>query len=433
MSVVERNWQTTRPTIRERNKFMFNNDLFSDVKFVVKTADDESERKQVIPAHKFVLSISSPVFEAMFYGKLAETTDSIELRDCEYDSLLELFRYMYSDEVNLSGNNVMGVLYLAKKYMVPSLAEKCTKYLQENLNPSNVFSILPFALKYEEKNLTDQCWKVVDKHTKEALKSDGFATIDRSLLEEVVVRDTLTIEEEIELFKAVDLWAAKECERQGLAADGKKKRSILGEEIIKAIRFAIMDEKDFASVVLDSKILKKEEIVTVIKLLNSVPRFGTDDDISRCCRFNSVSNCRWKYGLSRGEDCILFSVDRDIKLLGVCLFGSENNSYTVELRVGVYGSRTILALKPRQFSSELLKGEKFDYFGFKVLFDNVVLQRNTEYYVEAKITGPDSTCGYKGDSIVTCSGVTFTFKTFSWLSNDTTVQQGQFPGLMFSL
>ena len=32
MSVVERNWQTTRPTIRERSKFMFNNDLFSDVK-----------------------------------------------------------------------------------------------------------------------------------------------------------------------------------------------------------------------------------------------------------------------------------------------------------------------------------------------------------------------------------------------------------------
>ncbi len=51
----------------------------------------------MIPAHKFVLSISSPVFEAMFYGDLAKTGDSIELPDCEYESLLELFRYMYSD------------------------------------------------------------------------------------------------------------------------------------------------------------------------------------------------------------------------------------------------------------------------------------------------------------------------------------------------
>ena len=54
----------------------------------------------------------------MFYSELAETRDSIELPDCECESLLELFPYMYSDEVNLSGSNVMGVLYLAKKYMV---------------------------------------------------------------------------------------------------------------------------------------------------------------------------------------------------------------------------------------------------------------------------------------------------------------------------
>ena len=200
MPLVNENWQTVRPTIRERTKFMLNNDLFSDVKFVVRKSDCESESKQVTPAHKFVLSIGSPVFEAMFYGELAETRDSIELPDCEFESLLELFRYMYSDEANLSGSNVMGVLYLAKKYMVPSLAEKCTEYLQNNLDPSNVFDILPSAQKYEEKNLVDRCWEVIDKQTEAAVKSDGFATIERPLLEALVERDTLEIAE-VELFK----------------------------------------------------------------------------------------------------------------------------------------------------------------------------------------------------------------------------------------
>ena len=64
------------------------------MKFVARKSDGESESKQAIPAHKFVLSIGSPVFEAMFYGELAGTRDAIELPDCEYDSLLELFRYM---------------------------------------------------------------------------------------------------------------------------------------------------------------------------------------------------------------------------------------------------------------------------------------------------------------------------------------------------
>ena len=115
MSVREENWQTKKPTIRERTKFMFNNDLFSDVKFMIRKSDGGSESKQAIPVHKLILSIGSPVFEAMFYGDLAETRDSIELPDCEYDSLLELFRYLYIDEVNLSGSNVMGVLYFGEE------------------------------------------------------------------------------------------------------------------------------------------------------------------------------------------------------------------------------------------------------------------------------------------------------------------------------
>ena len=32
------------------------------------------------------------MFYAMFYGEMAETADSIELPDCDYESLLELFR-----------------------------------------------------------------------------------------------------------------------------------------------------------------------------------------------------------------------------------------------------------------------------------------------------------------------------------------------------
>ena len=265
---VEVNWQTTRPTIRERTKFMFNNDLFSDVKFVARTSDGESESKRAVPAHKFVLSIGSPVFEAMLYGELAETRDTIELPDCDYESLLELFRYMYSDEVNLSGSTVLGVLYLAKKYMVPSLVAKCTKYLQDNLDASNVFDILPKADKYEEKVIVDQCWEVIDGQTKTAVDSDGFMTIQRSILEAVVVRDSLSIEE-VDLFRAVDLWATKQCENNGSTASGELKRRILGERIFKAIRFPVMTQREFAAVVVEKRILTPDELIRLVQFFSS--------------------------------------------------------------------------------------------------------------------------------------------------------------------
>ena len=103
MATLDDNWQTKRSTICERTKFIFNNELLSDVKFVVPASQNESERRKsqkCIPAHKFILAISSPVFYAMFYGEMAETAGTIQLPDCDYESLLELFRFLYSDEVN---------------------------------------------------------------------------------------------------------------------------------------------------------------------------------------------------------------------------------------------------------------------------------------------------------------------------------------------
>ena len=152
----------------------------------------------------------------------------------------------------------------------------------------------------------DRCWEVIDKQTEEAVKSAGFATIERSLLEAVVVRETLSIKE-VNLFKAVNLWATNECERQGLTTDGEIKRRILGESIVKGIRFPAMKEDEFANAVLDSEILTPKEVIAFFKYYSSTlkspmefsesVRSGFRDDkiwSARCGRFRSVSNdYRW--------------------------------------------------------------------------------------------------------------------------------------------
>ena len=425
---------------------MLNNDRLSDVKFVA----TKSESKQVIPAHKFILAIGSPVFEAMFYGELAETKDTIELPDCDNESLLELFRYMYSDEVNLSGSNVMGVLYLAKKYIVPSLTNKCVEYLKEKMDPSNVFSILPFAQKYEEKALVDLCWRVIENHTEAAVKAQGFETIERSLLEEVVARDILSIKE-VTLFQAVDRWATTQCEKQGLAEEGPIKRRILGEEMIKALRFPVMTGEEFAVNVLDTNILTSDEIVTLFKYFtvttspnpvafSNTPR-GKMTHAADCmtsCRFPSCTPTSWHH---QGELCDLlcFSVDKNITLHGLRLFGSKNNSYTVTLKVAYFDQGTTLVCKAGTYSSKLLHSKHFSYHGFEVMFDSVaVLKSNTRYHIEALISGPQSGRGCNGlgriVDTVKESVVTFTFSSVDRAdSNGTGVNGGQFPEILFSI
>jgi len=416
---------------------MFNNELLSDVMFVVHDSEGGSENMKKIPAHKFLLAISSPVFYAMFYGELAEKKDSIDISDCDHKSLLELFRFVYSDGVNLNEDNVMQVLYLAKKYMLPSLADKCSEFLRENVDASNVFHVLPDAQKYEEKDLETHCWRVIDKDTNEAVKTDGFVTIGKSVLEELVERDSLNVRE-VELFKAVDCWATKECKKQGLAAEGSVKRKVLGERIVKAIRFPVMKQQEFADVVLDSEILTKTESFDLTKYFSSALKFPIgfsearrSGTLRRMSRFGSEIS-KHKGWLYRGwKNSIAVSVDKTIKLHAVHLFGYKSYEYSVALKVSD-SNGVSLAAKTGMFMSELVKSERGDYEGFEIAFEPPVsLQADIEYSLDASIRGPPSWYGQGGQPRVRHAGVTFSFANKAGVS--TSVSTGQFPEFVFTV
>ncbi|KAK3739300.1 hypothetical protein QZH41_006141, partial [Actinostola sp. cb2023] len=246
---------------RQRNEYAFNKSLFCDVKFSVVDANGD---KVTIPANKYILAISSPVFEAMFYGKLAETKPTIDLPDCTKEGLHELMRYVYSDEVNLTASNVVvELLYLAEKYMMPFLVEKCKQHLQNEVGPDDVLSILPQVQKIGDENLLKHFWDIVDKETPRAVSSEPFLNVSREMLCQILVRDTLEVTEELEIFQAVDKWVTKRIEEKGfqsVVCNGEAKRAILGEEVIRLIRFPLMTQKEFLEVVLPSEILEKDEM-----------------------------------------------------------------------------------------------------------------------------------------------------------------------------
>ena len=440
MATCDDNWQTKRSTISERTKFIFNNELLSDIKFVAPTSNSDSESRKSqksIPAHKFVLAISSPVFYAMFYGELAETGGTIELPDCDSESLLELFRYLYSDEVNLTGSNVMQVLYLAKKYLVPSLAERCTEYLREHLEASNVFSILPHAQKFEDKDLEERCWSVIECHTEEATTSDDFVTLERSIVESVVKRERLNVKE-VDLFKAVDRWASKEVERQGLTPDGEVKRRVLGEVIVNAIRFPVMSYNEFASVVLDCDILTKRELGVMIKHygdaslkcpLPFIHSVRSGSIVHRCYRFNTLQTS-WSYG--GNADALRLTTSKPIALHGVQHFGSEGGNYTVSLEVKDAVRGLSLVKQTGTYSSEI--DETNSYYGFDVTFNRpVYLEKDKPYEVVSVIAGPSSWRVGAGKNPVAVQGVHFSFSNSSASTNGTTVDNGQFSAFLFSL
>ena len=205
---------------------------------------------------------------------------------------------------------------------------------------------------------------------------------------------------------------------------------------MKGIRFPVMTHEEFASVVLDCKVLTLDEVSDIVKYVSSVKgaqvgfpvsKRGAGSGQERCFRFGSVVP-GWS---NRGVVSLVFSVNKNILLHGIYLFGSKGNDYSVSMKIFQSPSYAIVVSTEGTYSS--LHHKSKNYWGFDILFDlPVSIIKGNSYCVQAVINGPDSFGGRNGSSHVESSGVTFTFEDPVYGSG-TGVKQGQFSEFIFSL
>jgi len=428
------NWQATKMTVKERLGFLFNSNILSDVTFVV----GRGNQVQRIPAHKFVLSVGSAVFDAMFNSTLATRDEEIELPDVEAASFLILLKFLYSDEVQIGPDSVMTTLYTAKKYAVPALEKHCVDFLKRHLCADNAFMLLTQARLFDEPQLAALCLDMIDKATPEALGAEGFTEIDVDTLSAVLDRDSLRIKE-AKLFSAVIRWSEAECLRQDLPVISENKRSVLGR-VLTQIRFPLMTVEEFAQGPAQSGILTDRECVSLFLhfTVNPKPPVGFLD-VPRCSmtgkeqtvsRFQQIES-RWGY--SGTSDKIRFLVDRRIFVVGFGLYGSIHgpSEYQATIQISHTTSGRVLGSNQLTFSSDGTNAT------FRVMFkDPVEILPATNYTASATLKGLDSHYGTKGlrKVSVECSTggkVTFNFSYAAGNNNGTSIEDGQIPEIIF--
>ncbi|XP_028832591.1 BTB/POZ domain-containing protein 2 [Denticeps clupeoides] len=429
------NWQATKSTVKERFAFLFNNEVLSDVHFLV----GKGMGVQRIPAHRFVLAVGSAVFDAMFNGGMATTSTEIELPDVEPAAFLALLKFLYSDEVQIGPETVMTTLYTAKKYAVPALEAHCVEFLKKNLRPDNAFMLLTQARLFDEPQLASLCLENIDKNTGDALAAEGFTDVDIDTLVAVLERDTLGVRE-VRLFGAAVRWAEAETHRQQLQPTPENERRVLGKAL-NLIRFPLMTIEEFAAGPAQSGILTDREVVSLFLhfTVNPKPRVEFIDR-PRCClrgkecsitRFGQVES-RWGY--SGTSDRIRFSVNRRIFVVGFGLYGSIHGptDYQVNIQIIHTDSNTILGQNDTGFSCDGSANT------FRVMFkEPVEILPNVNYTACATLKGPDSHYGTKGmrkvthESSSTGTKTCFTFCYAAGNNNGTSVEDGQIPEVIF--
>ena len=375
------------------------------------------------------------MFFAMFYGNLAQKESSIRLEDTDDESFKEFLRFLYTDDCKISAENAIGVMYLAKKYLISSLAEKCFSVLEASINPGNVFTVLEQAMPFDEKKLEEKCWDIVSKETQKCLNSEAFCNMKSRTLNTLLKKKPLQITE-VDLFKAVLKWVDRECARQGINIEEDKtlRRRILGDSVYD-IYFLNMLHEDFTKYVSSTGILTDVEVISIFQ------HFGGLDvadlkwkkgrkrryDMVGCSRFdvtNSLSGS-WHYGGCK-SDALTVSVNKAVLFHGVRLFGSSNGSqYKVEFTIkveNVTGTYT---------STQDNDG----VWGYDVMLpEPISLQQNEKFTIIATIKGPSSYARDNGKSAVKVNDivVTFTDAGLDLSTNGTSKYGGQFYKLYLS-
>ena len=401
-------WQSSKKTVLQRNAYMFDNELMSDVSFTC------GESRRVFHAHKYVLATSSAVFFAMFYGEIPPNEFPICIEDAEEESFKEFLRFLYTDDCKITAESAIGVLYLAKKYLISSLAEKCCEILEASIKPENVFVVLEQAVHFDEKELEEKSWNIVAKRTQECLNSEAFCDIGLHTLNALLKKEILAVKE-VELFKAVLKWTDSECARQGINIEEDKtaRRRVLGDSVYE-IRFLAMSHEDILKDVCMTGILTDTEAICILRKVvgsdvaglkwkkRGQRRPGPLLSFNRFDRGNVNANsiAGWYYeGIS---DALTLTVNKAVLFHGVRFFGDTGGSqYEVKFTVK---DETVTGTYTLQEDGDRVPG-------YDVMLRNPIsLLPNEEITIIATIKGPNSYWGREGKSSVKIHDTVVTFK-----------------------
>lgn len=235
----------------------------------------ESGAVKRIGAHKNVLSAASDVFDAMFYGELKEK-DDVHITDVSEAAFIEFLQFFYLAKVQLTIENITGILYLRHKYIVPDCVNACVQFLKANLTVDNIVICFHLAIEYDLHELMKLCETFVTLNTAEIFKTAGFLECDKRALARILKADILSCSE-VEVFKACMAWVWVR-RRFGTICQNDLSKTVVMDhlgELYYEIRFASMTMQQLFELLSEYRSVLLKDFETISKLI-VMPGFQTD-------------------------------------------------------------------------------------------------------------------------------------------------------------
>ncbi|KAL3089037.1 hypothetical protein niasHS_009539 [Heterodera schachtii] len=202
--------------LAQRMSKLLSTGAYADVQFTV----EEGDKKELLFAHKAILSHASEEFASILCfdaqnssdsngKKSAETIMTVMVTDVPIEAFKVMLSFIYTEDLKgLTAQNLLGVLFTAKKYKIIGLINACVAFPISQF--SNVFEVIA------EARLLDMALR----------------------------------------------WADAQCRRNGTECSAENRRAALGQALFE-IRIPIIKKTDFSLIIAPSGMLTAEEVISI--------------------------------------------------------------------------------------------------------------------------------------------------------------------------
>ncbi|CAC5385831.1 BTBD1_2 [Mytilus coruscus] len=243
--------------------YMLKNRLMCDVSFKV------GPEQRVIGAHRFILATRSPVFYTMFEGSIPET-DNIVISDVDADTFNFFLRWIYSDNIEVSSENVRKMLYISEKYLFYGGKDACENFLKKSVSTSDSVGALQTSIDFHLLDLQSASLKYIQQNPSKCLDNEKGFNIAKECMELILESEEFNWTE-TQLCKFAMKWANNKCKSLNKDPSGENKRELL-ESLLYLIRFPLVDKHYFTNEITSDGLLSDSEIINIYQAY-----FGKDN------------------------------------------------------------------------------------------------------------------------------------------------------------
>lgn len=162
---------------------------------------------QNFPIHRVVLCASSPYFEVLLTGGMAESfADKVEIHGIEKEVFSLILDFIYTGAIDVNESNVQQLLPAAKMLQLDDIERTCCDFLLHELDPSNCVGFFLFAESHSCIELETSALEYLHRNFVSSSKHEEFLSLDKQYLLKLIESENLKVDTESNVFEAAMSW-----------------------------------------------------------------------------------------------------------------------------------------------------------------------------------------------------------------------------------